>query len=129
MDIATVLTDKEDNNVIVDIEYKSSTEAENKLDEQIIKRIQDHMQQLFLNEKYIVIAMTDRGFYRANYYDSENNIDIMSIDELKSLFKNLNNNSFVETVLTQANDLAGIIKWKQVNLNIMRKLRELLNLF
>lgn len=108
MDIATVLTDKENNNVIVDIEYKSGAEAENKLDEQIIKRIQDHMQQLFLNEKYIVIAMTDKGFYRANYYDSENNIDIMSIDELKGLFKNLNNNSFVETVLTQANDLAGI---------------------
>lgn len=108
MDVATVLADNNDKNVIVDIEYKSGPEAEEKLEEQIIKRIQDHMQQLFLNEKYIVIAMTDRGFYRANYYDSENNIDITSIEELKSLFENLNNNSYVETVLTQANDLAGI---------------------
>lgn len=108
MDIATILTDNSGKNVIVDIEYKSGSEAEGKLDEQIIKRIQDHMQQLFLNEKYIVIAMTDRGFYRANYYDSENNIDITSIDELKSLFENLNSNNYVETILTQANDLAGI---------------------
>lgn len=108
MDIATVLTDNNGNNVIVDIEYKSGADAEGKLEEQIVKRIQDHMQQLFLNEKYVVIAMTDRGFYRANYYDSENNIDIISFDELKSLFENLNNNSYVEAVLTQANDLAGI---------------------
>ncbi len=38
MDIATVLTDNSGNNVILDIEYKSGTEAEYKLDEQIIKR-------------------------------------------------------------------------------------------
>ena len=108
MDIATVLTDNSGNNVILDIEYKSGTEAEYKLDEQIIKRIQDHMQQLFLNEKYIVIAMTDNGFYRANYYDSENNIDIITVDEIKGLFENLSSNGYVETILTQANDLAGI---------------------
>ena len=108
MDIATVLTDNDGNNVILDIEYKSGDDAEEKLEEQIIKRIQDHMKQLFLNEKYIVIAMTDRGFYRANYYDSKNNIDIITIEELKSFFENLSNNSYVETILTQANDLAGI---------------------
>ncbi len=108
MDIATVLTDNSGNNVILDIEYKSGTEAEDKLYEQIIKRIQDHMQQLFLNEKYIVIAMTDNGFYRANYYDSENNIDIITVDEIKGLFENLSSNGYVETILTQANDLAGI---------------------
>lgn len=108
MDIATVLTDNNGNNVILDIEYKSGTETEDKLDEQIIKRIQDHMQQLFLNEKYIVVAMNDQGFYRANYYDSENNIDIVTIDELIGLFGNLSSNSYVETILTQANDLAGI---------------------
>lgn len=108
MDIATVLTDIDANNVILDIEYKSGEDAKDKLDVQIIKRIQDHMQQLFLNEKYIVVAMTDQGVYRANYYDSENNIAIDTIDELRRLFENLSDNSYVETVLTQANDLAGI---------------------
>lgn len=108
MDIATVLTNEKEQNVIIDIEYKSGESAKEKLDVQIIKRIQDHMQQLFLKEKYIVIGMTDSGFYRANYYDSNNNVDILSIDELKDLFDNLKNNNYVETVLTQANDLAGI---------------------
>lgn len=108
MDIATVLSDREKNNIIVDIEYKSGPEAKEKLDSQLIKRIQDHMQQLFLNEKYVVITMSDKGFYRANYYNSEDNIDIASIDELRNLFDNFSNNSYVETILTQANNLAGI---------------------
>ncbi len=108
MDIATVLKDKDSNNVIVDIEYKSGEESRVKLDGQISKRINDHMTQLFLNEKYIIIGMTDDGFYKANYYDSQNNIDILSIEDLKDLFENLTNNDYVETILTQANDLAGI---------------------
>ncbi len=108
MDIATVLTDKEGNNVIIDIEYKFGLEAEEKLDVQMLKRIQDHMQQLFLNEKYVVIGMSDKGFYRAIYYNSNDYIDILTIDELKSLFENFSNNNYVETILTQANDLAGI---------------------
>ena len=108
MDIATVLSDKEGNNIIVDIEYKSGLGAEEKLDIQLVKRIQDHMQQLFLNEKYVVIAMSDKGFYRANYYNSKDNMDITNIIELKNLFDNFVNNSYVETILTQANDLAGI---------------------
>ena len=108
MDIATVLTDKDNNNVIIDIEYKSGLEAEEKLDVQLVKRIQDHMQQLFLNEKYAVIAMSDRGFYRAIYYNSNDCIEISTVEELKYLFDNFSNNNYVETILTQANDLAGI---------------------
>ena len=108
MDIATVLTDKEENNVIIDIEYKSGLEAKEKLDTQLIKRIQDHMQQLFLNEKYVVIAMTENGFYRAVYYNSNSCIDILSVEELKGLINNFSNNNYVETILTQANDLACI---------------------
>ena len=108
MDIATVLTDSDNKNVIIDIEYKSGIDSKVKLDEQINKRIQDHMKQLFLNEKYIVIAMNEDGFYRANYYNSENNIEIGSLQELQHLFDNLYNNNYVETILTQANDLAGI---------------------
>lgn len=108
MDIATVLKGKDDKNIIVDIEYKSGEQVCEKLDEQIVKRIQDHMQQLFLNEKYIIIGMTDEGFYRASYYDSKNNMDIFSIDDLRELIQNFNSNDYVETILTQANDLAGI---------------------
>ncbi len=108
MDIATVLTDKEKKNIIVDIEYKSGDKAEEKLDEQIVKRTKDHMKQLFLNEKYIVIAMTDNGFYKANYYDSETNIDIIKLEEVIELFNSFTNNNYVEALLTQANDLAGI---------------------
>lgn len=108
MDIATVLTDREGKNVIIDIEYKSSENVDEKLDVQITKRIMEHMSQLFLNEKYIIIGMNDDGFYRANYYDSNNNIDIVEINELKSLLNSLTNNDYVETVLTQANNLAGI---------------------
>ena len=108
MDIATVLSDKEGKNIIIDIEYKSGLAAEEKLDIQLVKRIQDHMQQLFLNEKYVVITMSDKGFYRASYYNSKDNIDISTIDELKNLFDSFINNNYVETILTQANDLAGI---------------------
>lgn len=107
MDIATVLS-RDDSNIIIDIEYKSGNEAEEKLDIQIIKRIQDHMQQLFLNEKYIVIAMTDEGFYRASYYNGEENVEITNLKELKDLFINFSDNPYVEAILTQANDLAGI---------------------
>lgn len=108
MDIATVLKDKNENNVIIDIEFKSGIEANEKLEIQMIKRIQDHMQQLFLNEKYVLIGMNDDGFYKASYYDSKENHDILSIVDLKLLFETLNGNEYVETILTQANDLAGI---------------------
>lgn len=110
MDIATVLTNQDNNNVIVDIEYKAdiNSDAKTKLDEQTNKRVNDHMQQLFLNEKYIIICMTDSGFYHANYYNSKENIIINSIEELKLLFNTFSKNDYVETILTQANDLAGI---------------------
>lgn len=108
MDIATVLSDKDNNTVIIDIEYKSGSEAKEKLDVQLTKRIDDHMKQLFLNKKYVIIAMTDNGFYKANYYDSTSNIEIITIEELRTLFINFKSNQYVETILTQANDLAGI---------------------
>lgn len=108
MDVVTVLEDKENSNVIIDIEYKSGLEAKEKLDEQITKRVTDHMSQLFLNEKYIIIGMFDDRFYKASYFDSKDNIDITSLSDLKALVNSLTNNPYVETVLTQANDLAGI---------------------
>ena len=108
MDIATVLKDKDDKNIIVDIEFKTGNESREKLDEQISKRVNDHMRQLFLREKYIVIAMNDNGFYKAVYYDSNDSIILNSIGELKELTNNFYGNDYVETILTQANDLAGI---------------------
>lgn len=110
MDITTVLKDNEGKNVIVDIEFKTGSESKEKLDAQIEKRVNDHMQQLFLNEKYIIIGMNDDGFYSAVYYDSNENIAINDMLELNTLFSNLYNNDQVETILTQANDLAGIHK-------------------
>lgn len=110
MDIVTVLSDDENRNVIIDVEYKSGEEAAIKLDEQINKRVTDHMRQLFLNEKYVIIGMNDDGFYKANYYDSETNIEINSLNELAELMSNFFGSDIVETVLTQANDLAGIHK-------------------
>lgn len=110
MDIVTVLSDDENRNVIIDVEYKSGEEAAIKLDEQINKRVTDHMRQLFLNEKYVIIGMNDDGFYKANYYDSETNIEINSLSELSELMSNFFGSDIVENVLTQANDLAGIHK-------------------
>ena len=110
MDIVTVLSDDENRNVIIDVEYKSGEEATMKLDEQINKRVTDHMRQLFLNEKYVIIGMNDDGFYKANYYDSETNIEINSLNELSELMSNFFGSDIVENVLTQANDLAGIHK-------------------
>ena len=110
MDIATVLLDNEENNVVIDIEYKSGNveAAIEKLDVQIEKRVQDHMPQLFLNGKYIVIGMTENGFYKANYFDSKNNIEISDYTDLNNLMQNFSSNSSVEVILTQANNLAGI---------------------
>lgn len=108
MDIATVLLDKDNKNIVIDIEFKSGELAQSKLDDQISKRINEHMNQLFLNEKYIIIGMTDDGFYKANYYDSKTNIEIDNIDDLISIFQILKNNEYVEAILTQANNLAGI---------------------
>lgn len=110
MDIATVLKDVEGNNVIIDIEYKSGLDVKEKLDLQIVSRITDHMQQLFLNEKYIVIGMTDDGFYRASYYNGIENIDFTDFAEFKELFIKLESKDNVESILTQANNLAGIHK-------------------
>lgn len=108
MDIATVFTDKDDNNIIIDIEFKTGSESCEKLDEQISKRVNDHMRQLFLREKYVIIAMNDDGFYKAVYYDSKENIVLDTIEELQNLTNNFYGNDYVETILTQANDLAGI---------------------
>lgn len=108
MDIATVLKNEKNENVIIDIEFKSSEEAETKLDMQILKRIQEHIPQLFLKTKYIIIGMTENGFYRAVYNDGIENANIYNVEELHNLFLTLNDNEYVENVLTQANDLAGI---------------------
>ena len=108
MDIVTVLLDKEDTNIVIDIEFKSGEFAEEKLDSQISKRINEHMNQLFLNGKYIVIGMTDRGFYKACYYDSKALVEISQMSDLVGIFHTLRNNEYVEAILTQANNLAGI---------------------
>ena len=108
MDIATVLTNKDNKNVIINVEYKTEELSDTKLDEQLIKRIQEHMPQLFINDSYVLIAMNENGFYRANYYDSTNNIDINDIVDLKKIFSDFRDNEYVEPILTQANDLACI---------------------
>ena len=108
MDIVTVLKNVDNQNVIIDIEYKTEEEAKSKLDNQLLKRINDHMHQLFLNEKYLVIGLTEDGFYNAYYYDSEQLYFISDLAELKQATLSLCNNDYVETILTQANDLAGI---------------------
>lgn len=110
MDIATVLKDSNENNIILDIEYKSGECSCTKLDEQLISRVTSHMQQLFLNEKYLIICMNDAGFYRMNYYDSCNSLDSTNIDDLLKLFNEFHSNTNVESILTQANNLAGIHK-------------------
>lgn len=110
MDIVTVLKNELDEDVVIDIEYKSGDEADEKLDKQINKRIKEHMPQLFINNKYIIIGMDDTGFYKANYYDGNSNKPILDISKLKDIFESLTDNEYVETILTQANDLAGIHK-------------------
>lgn len=108
MDIVTSLKDEDDQNVIIDIEYKTSVESKEKLDKQIKTRVEEHMSQLFLNQKYLIIAMDEDGFYKANYYDSNQNVEIIDVEVIKELISSFNQSDRVEAIFTQANNLAGI---------------------
>lgn len=83
-DVLTILLNN-NKNIIVNIEIKNykeindKNEIEEKLENQIQNRIDDHLQQMFIEDIYIVFGYINNNFYKGIY--KENEKDLQSIDE------------------------------------------------
>lgn len=112
MDITTVVELFNDT-IIVDIEEKTDYEDAgiyDKMDEQIQKRITNHIPQLFKKHKFIICGVVNNVFYKAVYINENKKYEYETIDEFKQFFLTLKGCTYVENYLYQTSNIASIAK-------------------
>lgn len=112
MDIASVLQLGEAR-VFLDIESKddpSDPKLTNKLERQLRKRRKEHMPQLLKEKPYLIVGFANRVFYKAFFFDGENETEITDEDELKHRISVAKGDGAVEDVLYQSSSIASIVK-------------------
>ena len=93
-DILTILTEK-DKNIILNIEVKGDNfiwpnkETETKLNTQMYNRVDDHLQQMFIDDTYMVMGYINQKFYNCLYKEKGERLEILkeyeAIDKIKKL--------------------------------------------
>lgn len=112
-DILTILAEK-DKNVILNIEVKESMdeekkeEVEIKLSSQLHDRIEDHLQQMFIDDIYMTIGYINKKFYKALYKEKGKDIEELSENVSLERIKNLKHNFQAYSKLQVSDNLSSI---------------------
>lgn len=89
-DVITVLQNDKKENVILNIEIKQCNdknkeeEIKNKLNAQLQNRVEDHLQQMFIEDNYLVLGYINETFYNGVYKNKDDKV-IKQINELDSI--------------------------------------------
>lgn len=119
MDMVTILSDKNENEIFIDIEAKNqnSDEIYKKIDDQLKNRITTQMPKFLKSGKYLLIGMANNRFYKSYFYDGEQIVEISSLEKLVELFNSLVPLAGEETIIYRKNDMASLF-------NVCDELRE-----
>lgn len=112
MDIVTVLTDGE-KQIFLDIESKNGDnfeELSSKINDQISKRINDHMPQLLKNSNYIVVGFANNNYVIGYYYCNGSLEKIDSLNGFLNLISTLKQFDGCEEYLIQLSNMLSIAK-------------------
>ena len=117
-DVLTILKEKE-KNVIVDIEVKSlqlesqRTIVENKLIEQVINKIEEHLPQMFIEDKYLVLGYINDeyrcGFCADNAEDKTELTENDALNYLSGLYSN-NQAALILQMSDKLSDIQNVYK-------------------
>ncbi len=112
-DILTVLKYK-DVNVILNIEVKECKEEsckndiESKLEKQLQNRIEDHLQQMFIEDTYMVLGYINEEFYRCLYKEKEGKCETINEDKALELINKFKYNSQTYSKIQISDNLSNI---------------------
>lgn len=112
-DVLTILVNN-NKNIILNIEVKSyketddKNEIETKLNKQLQNRIDDHLQQMFIEDTYIVLGYLNEKFFRGLYKEKENETEILSENEIIGLLKKCKYNSQTYSKIQISDNLSNI---------------------
>lgn len=103
--------------MILNIEVKScGDDAENKLEEQMKNRVDNHLQQMFIDTNYLIIGFIEDDFYKAILKrDSEE--QYIKYNELIGMKNNIRENENVYNNITLSDNLSNIQ-------NVYKKVKE-----
>lgn len=110
-DVLTILLNN-NKNIIVNIEIKNykeiskKAEVQEKLEKQIQNRIDDHLQQMFIDDSYIVLGYINNIFYKGLYKGNE--LQIIDDNKMIEILKKCKYNSQAYSKIQISDNLSNI---------------------
>lgn len=119
MDIVTILSEKNKDDVFIDIEVKNqdSDDVFRKMENQLNNRIDAQMPKFLKNGRYLLVGMVNNQFYKSYYFDGKQTTEIPSLDKLDKILNSYSPLVGEEAIIYHKSDIASLF-------NICDELRE-----